>query len=105
MKAYYPALKFIEPDPATYITERIGYYVATQVDLTFLDSKSAAVIIKLADNVNGGHVDLPVAVEYNELLGKVPVFGTKTDCDFACKTLNHAVKDKIAETIRLLNTI
>jgi hypothetical protein len=105
MKAYYPMLKFITPDAATFITESIPYYVTTQAELVALDLKSAAIIVKVYDTSLENHVDLPVTVEYNELLEKVPVYGTKNDCDNACKTLNKLNKDKASLTVQRLSII
>lgn len=105
MKAYYPAMKFIQPDPATYLTEPIAYYVTTMVELVALDSNCAAINIHVNDNDSGTTVAVPLTVEYNPLLEKVPVFGTKCDCESACKVLNRTTKEKIALTIQVLNQI
>lgn len=105
MKAYYPAPKFIEPSPATFITEAIGYYVTTQVELVSLDPKSAAISVKVTDTSTNEIVDMPLTLEYNAMLAKVPVYGTKSDCEAACKILNRAVKEKIAATIQAFSQI
>ena len=105
MKAYYPMLKYIDPHPTTFILEPVPYYVTVQTELVSLDSKSAAICNHVYDgNDNKVHDEL-IVLEYNALLGKVPVYGTKNDCDSACKILNHDNKEKASLTIQRLSII
>lgn len=105
MKAYIPLPQLIEPDPATFIASPIEYYVVTQIDLLELDQSAAHFIITSARMVPNDDPNTVYTVGYNEVLGRVPVYGTKTDCENSCKALNQSVKEKALATVQKLSKL
>jgi hypothetical protein len=99
MKAYCPLVRTLEPDDNTYIVSAINYYVVTQVELLELSSDAAIVSVTTSDSVT------TLSIGPSTVLGRIPVYGTKTDCDSACKTLNKPVKEKAVLTIQKLSAL
>lgn len=99
MKAYCPLVRTIEPDDTTFLATAINYYVVTQVELLELSSDAAIVSVTTADTVT------TLSVGPSVILGRIPVYGTKTDCDSACKTLNKPIKEKALATIQRLSPL
>lgn len=105
MKAYIPLPHTIEPDPATFISAPIEHYVVTQIDLLELDQNAAHFTITSANTQYPNEINTIYCVERNEVLGRVPVYGTKTDCESSCKALNKAVKERALATIQKLSSL
>lgn len=101
MKAYAPIPHTIMSDGTTFILEHITHYVPTQVELLEL-SQSAAHFTVASANLDDSE---RLIVHYNKVLGRIPVYGTKCDCENACKQLNHDVKGKALATIQLLSKL
>ena len=101
MKAYVPISYTIASDDTTFILEPIVHYVPTQVELLEL-SQSAAHFTAASASLDERE---KLVVYYNEALGRIPVYGTKCDCENACKCLNKGVKEKALATIQLLSKL
>lgn len=107
MKAYIPLPRTIEPDNTTFLLETIEHYVVTQIELLELDQNAAHFFIPIKkDGVSCPPEETTVyLVGYNDVLGRIPVYGTKIDCESACKALNKLVKEKALATIQKLSTL
>ena len=99
MKAYVPLPHTVEPDDSTFLLEPITHYVITQVDLFELTLENAYFKIP-SDPDNNTYI-----LQYNLVLDRIPIYGTKCDCESACKMLNKGVKEKVAATMHKLSTI
>ena len=99
MKAYVPIPHTITSDGTTFILEHITHYVPTQVELLELSQSAAHFTIATASS------DEQFTVSFDPLLGRIPVYGTKCDCENACKHLNKTVKEKALATIQLLSKL
>ena len=107
MKAYIPMPHTLSPDSTTFLLETIEYYVVTQIDLLELDQNAAHFTITSATTLAELNVSAETVfvVHRNEMLERVPVYGTKTDCENACKHLNRTVKEKALATVQLLSKL
>jgi hypothetical protein len=107
MKAYIPLPRTLSPDNTTFLLETIEYYVVTQIDLLELDQNAAHFTITSATTVSDLNVSAETVfvVHRNDMLERVPVYGTKTDCENACKHLNRNIKEKALATIQLLSKL
>lgn len=101
MKAYVPIPHTITSDGTTFILEHITHYVVTQVELLELSQNAAHFTVATADL----DASEQLIVYFNETLGRIPVYGTKCDCENACKHLNKGVKEKALATIQLLSKL
>ena len=98
MKAYVPIPHTLTSDGTTFILEHITHYVPTQVELLELSQVAAHFTVATAP-------DEQFIVYLNEVLGRIPVYGTKCDCENACKVLNKGIKEKALATIQLLSKL
>ena len=105
MKAYIPMPHTLSPDSTTFLLETIEYYVVTQIDLLELDQNAAHFTITSANVQYPDEINTIYTVERNDVLARVPVYGTKSDCENACKHLNRAVKEKALATVQLLSKL
>ena len=101
MKAYVPIPHTITSDGTTFILEHVTHYVPTQVELLELSQSAAHFTIATANADNSEQF----IISFDQLLGRIPVYGTKCDCENACKVLNKGVKEKALATIQLLSKL
>lgn len=99
MKAYVPIPHTITSDGTTFILEHITHYIPTQVELLELSQVAAHFTVASASP------DEQFVAHFNDALGRIPVYGTKCDCENACKHLNKTVKEKALATIQLLSRL
>ena len=95
----------LSPDSTTFLLETIEYYGVTQLDLLELDQNAAHFTITSANVQYPDEINTIYTVERNDVLARVPVYGTKSDCENACKHLNRAVKEKALATVQLLSKL